>query len=942
MTGKADKRLFLLDAMALIYRAYHAFGAMRKSRGVGMVNSKGVETSAMLGFTNTLFDLIQRDEPTHIAVVFDTFAPTQRAEAYDFYKANRDETPADIVKAIPYIKEIVRGFRIPVLELDGYEADDIIGTLAKQAEQDSYETYMVTPDKDFGQLVTDKIFIYKPPYQGKGGWEKIGPKEVIEKWDIDHQLQVIDILGLMGDAVDNIPGVPGVGAKTAAKLLKEFGSVEQLLEQVDQVKGKLQDKIRDNAEQARISKELATIDTAVPIEIDEETLIMEEPDREKLAELFNELEFRTLGKRILGDGFVVAQAEEGQMDLFGQAMPATPAPTADTDLPNPGSEVKTIDNTKHTYTLIEEDDAIREVVKTLQQATSFCFDTETTGLDPLTAELIGVALSSEPHKGYYIPMPADEAAAKERVALLQPLFAGERPLKVAQNIKYDLLVLQRYGLTIQGPLFDTMIAHYLMEPDLRHNMDFMAETYLGYHPVSIETLIGKKGKNQGNMRDVELEKVKEYAVEDADITLQLQQLFAPNLEKAAVDKLFDTVEMPLVPVLARMEREGVRIDKAFLTDFSSELATELTTLEEQIYAAAGTTFNIGSPKQLGDVLFKKLEIPYKGKKTKTGQYSTNEDVLSKIADEHAIAALVLEYREVGKLKSTYVDALPSLILPETGRVHTTYNQAVANTGRLSSQNPNLQNIPIRTERGRRVRKAFIPREPGYVLMAADYSQVELRIIAALSQDENMLNAFRNKEDIHTATAAKIFGVAADAVDRNMRSQAKAVNFGIAYGQTAFGLSQTLNISRTEAKEIIEAYFAQFPGIKQHIDDSIAFAQEHGYAKTLLGRKRQLKDINASNNTVRGFAERNAINMPIQGTAADMIKVAMVNIDREMQARQYQSKMIMQVHDELVFDVYEPELAELRAMVIDKMQHAIEIDVPIEVEVGVGPDWLAAH
>ena len=937
MSEGNDKRLFLLDAMALIYRAYHAFGAMRKKRGVGMVNSKGVETSAMLGFTNTLFDLIQRDEPTHIAVVFDTFAPTQRSEAYDFYKANRDETPADIIKSIPYIKDIVKGFRIPVLELDGYEADDIIGTLARRAEKDSYTTYMVTPDKDFGQLVTDKIFIYKPPYQGKGGWEKIGPKEVIEKWDIEHQDQVIDVLGLMGDAVDNIPGVPGVGAKTAAKLLKQFGSIENLLEKVDQVKGKLQEKIRDNAEQARISKELATIDVEVPIDVDEEELIMEEPDREKLAELFNELEFRTLGKRILGDNFVVTQSEEGQMDLFGQS-----SGEGKVELPDLSGEAKTIENTDHDYKLVEGEAAVSKLVKELTKQQVVCFDTETTGLDPLTAELIGVAISHDKHKGYYIPVSADRKEAEKQVQWLQPLFDSDTITKVAQNIKYDMLVLQRYGLHVKGPLFDTMIAHYLLEPDLRHNMDFMSETYLGYHPVSIESLIGKKGKQQGSMRDVDLDKVKEYAAEDADITLQLHDIFAPQLGVAEVEDLFTKVEMPLVPVLAKMEYEGVRIDKQFLNDYSKQLEKELGELEEKIYEEAGTQFNIGSPKQLGDVLFKKMEIPYKGKKTKTGQYSTNEEVLSKIAPEHAIAQLVLDYREIGKLKSTYVDALPSLILEETGRVHTTYNQAVANTGRLSSQNPNLQNIPIRTERGRKVRQAFIPRGEEYTLMAADYSQIELRIIAALSQDENMMTAFRNQEDIHTATAAKVFGVKPEEVDRNMRSQAKAVNFGIAYGQTAFGLGQTLNISRTEAKKIIDAYFEQFPGIKRHIDDSIAFAQQHGYAKTLLGRKRQLKDINASNNTVRGFAERNAINMPIQGTAADMIKVAMIDIDREMQKKNYQSKMIMQVHDELVFDVYKPELEALQALVIDKMKNAVPLEVPIEVEVGTGEHWLAAH
>lgn len=936
MGATADKRLFLLDAMALIYRAYHAFGAMRKKRGVGMVNSKGVETSAMLGFTNTLFDLIQRDEPTHIAVVFDTFAPTQRAENYDFYKANREETPADIVKAIPYIKDIVNGFRIPVLELDGYEADDIIGTLAKKAEKDGYDVYMVTPDKDFGQLVSDHIFIYKPPYQGKGGWEKLGPQEVKEKWDIASVEQVIDVLGLMGDAVDNIPGVPGVGQKTAAKLLKQFGSIEQLLDNVEEVKGKLQDKIRDNAEQARISKELATIDVAVPIDIDEEKLIMEEPDREVLAEIFNELEFRTLGKRILGDNFVVTQTEEGQMDLFTSNDKTPPA-----EAPASG-EANTIDNTKHAYQLVEGEKEIKALVDTLRKEKTICFDTETTGLNPLRAALIGVAMSNAPHRGYYIPVPEGEETARQITALLKPLLEDEQVLKVAQNIKYDMLVLKRYDVAVKAPTFDTMLAHYLMEPDLRHGMDFLAETYLGYHPVSIEKLIGKKGKQQGNMRDVALDEVKEYAAEDADITLQLYKLFAPKLKEADVEQLFEEVEMPLVPVLARMEYEGVRIDKQFLTNYSKVLAEELEALEQQIFEEAGTKFNIGSPKQLGDVLFKKMEIPYKGKKTKTGQYSTNEDVLSKIAPDHQIARLVLDYREIGKLKSTYVDALPSLINEQTGRVHTTYNQAVANTGRLSSQNPNLQNIPIRTEKGRKVRQAFVPRDQEYVLMAADYSQIELRIIAALSGDEKMLEAFEKQQDIHTATASRVFGVPADQVDRNLRSQAKAVNFGIAYGQTAYGLSQNLNISRTEAQEIIDAYFKEFPGIKKYMDDSIEFARKHGYAQTLLGRKRQLKDINASNNTVRGFAERNAINMPIQGTAADMIKVAMINIDREMQRKQYRSRMIMQVHDELVFDVYKPEEAELKAMVVEKMRSAIKLEAPIEVEVGVGNNWLEAH
>ncbi len=934
MTVQNDKRLFLLDAMALIYRAYYAFAQMRKQRGVGMVNSKGLETSAIYGFTNTLLDLIQRDEPTHIAVVFDTFAPTQRAEAFDFYKAQRAETPDDIVRSIPYIKDIIRGFRIPVLELDGFEADDIIGTLAKHAEKDGYEVYMVTPDKDFGQLVSDKVFIYKPPYQGKGGWEKIGQEAVLERWGIERIEQVIDMLGLMGDAVDNIPGIPGVGEVTAAKLLKQFGSIDNLLDNTDQLQGKLKEKVETNRDLALISKQLATIHTDVPVPFDEEDLIMEEPDKEKLSALFNELEFRTLGKRIMGEEYVVTVApEQGQMSLFGnEETPATQ---------NPGGG-HNIDNTKHTYTLLTTLQEVEKLVQEWVNIEEYCFDTETTHLDPLQAELVGIALSKESHTGVYIALPDHREEVLKFLDALAPLFNNKAICKIGQNLKYDIRVLAQYGVSVQPPLFDTMLAHYLYEPDLRHGMDYMAETYLGYHPVSIEELIGKKGKGQKSMRDVPVEQVKEYAAEDADITIQLKQLLGPKLAENDLEPLFNDIEMPLMPVLAAMEDEGIRLDTQFLQEFSKELAADQLQVQDTIYGLAGMPFNIDSPKQLGELLFDHLKIPYSGKKTKTGQYSTGEDILSKLAADYPIAASVLEYREIGKLKSTYVDALPQLVLPATGRVHTTYNQAVANTGRLSSTNPNLQNIPIRTERGQRVRKAFIPRDDEHVLLSADYSQIELRIIAALSQDEGMISAFRNKEDIHTATAARVFGVQPAEVDRAMRSKAKAVNFGIAYGQTAFGLSQQLNISRTEAKEIIDTYFAQFPGIQRYMDDSIRFAQQHGYARTLLGRRRQLADINAGNPTVRGFAERNAINMPIQGTAADMIKIAMVRIHRAMQQENMQSKMILQVHDELVFDAHRKEVDALRALVIREMEGALQLDVPIVVETGVGSNWLEAH
>lgn len=940
MAEQNDKRLFLLDAMALIYRAYYAFAYMRKTKGVGMMNSKGLETSAIFGFTNTLLELINKEAPTHIAVVFDTMAPTQRATDFDFYKANREEIPEDIARSLPYIKEIVKGFNIPVVELDGYEADDIIGTLAKRAEEDSYEVYMVTPDKDFGQLVSDKVFIYKPPYQGKGGFEKIGVTEVTEKWGIERVDQVIDILGLMGDAVDNIPGVPGVGEKTAAKLLAEFDNVENLLENTDQIKGKLREKIEEFEEQARISKQLATIITDVPIDVTEEELVMEEPDRQALAALFNELEFRTLGKRILGEDFTVTvEPTEGQMSLFNEgSSESTVAPPQQVD----ATEAMTVENTSHQYKTIQGEKALKDFATQLAKQKTFAFDTETTGLDPLLAELVGLSFSWKTGSGYFIPTPEDQKETQQIVDLLKPALEDPKILKVAQNGKYDALVLLKYGVRVSSPMFDTMVAHYLLEPDLRHNMDYLAETYLGYHPVSIEMLIGKKGKKQGSMRDVPVDKITEYAAEDADITWQLYEKFDPALGEQSVKKLFKDVEMPLVDVLVDVESAGVRLDVDFLNNYSKELAKDQGELRDSIYKMAGTEFNLESPKQLGQVLFELMKIPYKGKKTKTGQYSTNEDVLSRLADEYEIAKKILDYREIGKLKSTYVDVLPSLVNEKTGRLHTTYNQTVANTGRLSSQGPNLQNIPIRSERGRRVRKAFIPRDDQHVLLSADYSQVELRIIASLSGDANMIESFKKGEDIHTATAARVFGVKPEEVDRNMRSKAKAVNFGIAYGQTAFGLAQTLNISRTEAKEIIDHYFEQFPGIRKYMDEAVQFAKEHGYAKTLLNRRRFLKDINSGNQTVRGFAERNAINMPIQGTAADIIKIAMVKIHEVMQKKKFQAAMILQVHDELVFDVPKKELDDLTGLVVEHMQNAMKLEVPLLVETGSGKNWLEAH
>ena len=927
----SDKKLFLLDAYALIFRAYYAF--IRTPR----ITSYGLNTSAIFGFTNTLLDVIQNQKPTHIAVVFDHKSQTLRAQEHSFYKANRDETPEDIKLSEPYIREIIRAFRIPILEAEGYEADDVIGTLAHQAEDHGFETFMMTPDKDFGQLVTEKTKMYRPGRSGKKA-EIWGPAEVCEKFGLDNVAQVVDYLGLMGDSVDNIPGVPGVGPKTASNLLKEYGSMENLYEHTDEIKGKLREKIEDNKEQAFISKKLAKILTDAPVPFDVEDLVLEEPNKDEIKELFNKLEFRTMFRRVLGEDPQMI-ANGGQQSLFGD-MPtsgstATPAPVETTQILN-------IENVDHDYKAVENEAERAKLLSELLEQKVVCFDTETTSLDTLDAEILGCAFSWEKSKGFYLVFPRDQEEAKSVLQEFQPFFSNSGIEKVLQNAKYDIEVLWNYDIEIEGPIFDTMLAHYLIEPDQRHNMDFLSEKYLNYQPVSITSLIGKKGKNQLSFETVPVDKATEYAVEDADITLQLKEKLEPQLMEHEVRKVLDEVETPLIPVLARMEREGVRVDADFLDTYSEELEGIAVALEKEIYEAAGVQFNIASPRQLGEVLFDKLHLDPKAKKTRTGQYKTDEETLQKLADKHEIPAKVLEFREVRKLKSTYVDAIPQLIHPRTGRVHTSFAQAVAATGRLSSNNPNLQNIPIRTERGRRIRKAFVPRDDDHTLVAIDYSQIELRIIASVSGDEGMIEAFRNGLDIHTATAARVFGVDLDAVDKEMRRRAKTVNFGIIYGISAFGLSQRIGISRTEAKEIIDSYFEQFPGIKSYMDKTIESCRETGYVKTLVGRKRFIRDINSQNRTVVGFAERNAINAPIQGSAADMIKLAMIKVDEKMHELNMRSKMILQVHDELLFDTHNSELDQLKAVVVPLMENAMPLEVPVIVEVGEGANWLEAH
>lgn len=941
-----DKRVFLLDAFALIFRAYYAL--IRSPR----ISSTGKNTNAQFGFTNALVELINKQKPSHLAVCFDTKSPTERHIDFADYKANRQETPEDILAAVPDIKAIIRGFNIPIIEMDGFEADDIIGTLSKQAEAAGYEVMMVTPDKDYGQLVSDKIKIYKPSYQGNGV-EILGPEEVCAKWNIKNVDQVIDMLGMMGDAVDNIPGIPGVGEKTAAKLLAEFETLENVLANADHIKGAMGEKVRNGKELAVLSKKLATILTNVPVSFHEEDFRLKEWNKEALRDVFTDLEFRTLGKRLLGEDIPSAvptviekEIPRGvQTDLFGNIIePAVTEKTLATEEVHVSAD-RNIQNTPHDYRLVDSDEKINELINLLSKHDEICFDTETTDVDANRAELVGLAFSVQTGAGWYVPCPNDTNACKELIHRFKPLFENPAKSWVGQNIKYDLLILKWMGVDIRGPIFDTMLAHYVIEPDGKHGMDSMSEKYLGYEPIHIEELIGKKGKSQGSMRDVESEKLKEYAGEDADITLQLKEKFLPLLKQKEVDAVFEKVENPLVKVLADMEYEGIRVDVEFLNEYSKELERDAKAAEERVYKEAGVRFNLGSPKQLGEVLFDKLKLDPSAKKTKTGQYQTGEDVLLKLAAKgHDIVDSILTFRELTKLKSTYVDALPALINPKTGRVHTTYGQAVAVTGRLASNNPNLQNIPVRTDRGREIRKAFIPRSEEYVLVSADYSQIELRIVAAISGDPNMCAAFRSGTDIHTATAAKVYNITEDAVTKEMRYKAKSVNFGIIYGQGAFGLADNLGISRTEAKEIIDNYKKQFSGIQRYMDDTIAFAKQHGYVQTLMGRKRWLKDIASSNFTVRGFAERNAINSPIQGTAADMIKLAMQKVHAEMKKANMKSRMILQVHDELVFDAHREELAELRPLILSCMQSALPLpnEVPVIAECGEGKNWLEAH
>ncbi len=945
-----DKRLFLVDAFALIFRAYYAL--IRNPR----ITSRGKNTNAQFGFTNALIDLLNKQKPTHMAVCFDTAAPTERHTDFADYKANRQEAPEDLLESIPDIRKIIEGLNIPIIETDGFEADDVIGTLAKQAEKAGYDVYMVTPDKDYGQLVSDHIKIFKPPYQG-GEFEIIGPKEVCEKWNITSVAQVIDMLAMMGDAVDNIPGIPGVGEKTAAKLLAEYHTLENVLANADQLKGALGEKVRQGKDLAVMSKKLATIITAVPVEFHEENFSVKAMNKEVLREIFTELEFRTMGKRILGEDIpVVGPAEKPvtvQGDLFGgvpQEVGVNTNKDSDPIVPaedNNESALpvdKNIHNTPHHYELVDSEEKIDALIKSLQLEKEVCFDTETTGLDANAAELVGLSFAVRPGAAYYVPCPPDRATTTALLARFNILFDHASIKWIGQNIKFDLLILKNYGIEISGEVFDTMLAHYVIEPEGKRSMDLMSAKYLGYEPIHIEELIGKKGKNQGNMRDVDVEKVKEYAGEDADITLQLKHILEPQIKEKNVEKVFNEVENPLVKVLMDMEYEGVKVDVDFLKEYSKELDREAKIAEESVYRIAGVRFNLASPKQLGEVLFEKLKLDPKAKKTKTGQYATGEDVLIKLSHQFPIVTDILAFRELTKLKSTYVDALPELINPKTSRVHTTYGQAVAVTGRLASNNPNLQNIPVRSDRGKEIRKAFIARDKNHVLISADYSQIELRIVAAISGDPNMCEAFRLGKDIHTATAAKVYGVKEEEVTKEMRYKAKSVNFGIIYGQGAFGLADNLGISRTEAKTIIDNYKKEFAGITAYMDSTINFAREKGYVETLMGRKRWLRDINSSNFTVRGFAERNAINSPIQGTAADMIKLAMIKVHKAIRQEGFKSKMILQVHDELIFDVVRSEADSLKSLILENMQSALQLphQVPVIAEAGIGENWLEAH
>ncbi|MDX9941077.1 MAG: DNA polymerase I [Bacteroidales bacterium] len=931
----SPKKLFLLDAMALIYRAYYAFSKNPR------INSKGMNTSAVLGFANTLTEVLKKENPTHIAVAFDSKAPTVRHAEFAAYKAQRLEVPEDIIASLPFIRQLVEGFNIPVITLDGYEADDIIGTLAKKAEQEGFLVYMMTPDKDFGQLVSENIYMYKPARMGNGA-EIWGPREVCEKYGIERPEQVIDLLGLWGDASDNIPGVPGIGEKKAKNLIREFDSVENLLKNLDQVKEKRsKESLQEYAEQALLSKKLATIILDVPVAFDVEALRVKDPNPKALLPLFEELEFRTYAKRLFSDTELIpeekarqAVAQTGQMDLFGGTGLFDDEASTEEKLENLMKEKD--------YRLLKEGKPLDDLLEQIRKEKHFCFDTETTGLDIIEAQLTGIAFCLKPGHALYLPFPEDQDKARVLAGKLKAVFEDQGIEKTGQNLKFDIAVLHNYNILTQGKLFDTMLAHYLLQPDMRHNMDLLAQSYLNYTPVNIEALIGPKGKGQLNMREVPIEKVTAYACEDADITLRLRKVFEPMLNEHQLLELFHTVETPLIPVLAEMERHGVSINEKALADYSKVLEKRITEVEQEIYELAGVRFNIGSPKQLGEILFVRLKVSETAKKTKTKQYSTSEDVLSKLADKHPIIRKILDYRSLTKLKSTYVDTLPKLINPKTGRIHTSYNQAVAATGRLSSNNPNLQNIPIRTEEGRLIREAFVPVNKEYTLLAADYSQIELRIIASLSKDEAMMEAFHKNLDIHTATAARVYELEINEVTREMRRNAKTVNFGIIYGISAFGLADRLNIPRQEAAQIIDQYFEKYPGIKRYMNETIEFAQTHEYVATIMGRRRYIKDINSGNAMQRGFAERNAINAPVQGSAADMIKLAMIDIQHEMKEKKMKSRMLMQVHDELVFEVHLDEVDAMKALVESGMKNAMKLEVPVVVEMNTGRNWLEAH
>lgn len=933
------KKLYLFDSFALIFRAYFAL------QKAPLINSKGFNVSAIQGFLNTIWEIKTKYNPTHYAIVFDAAAQTDRQAEHDFYKANRQETPDDIVASIPYIKEIIKAMNMPVVEIAGYEADDLIGTLAVKAAKENVECYIVSPDKDLGQVVGENIYIHKPPFMGKPA-EVLGIAEMNKKWEIKHPKEIIDILGLWGDAVDNIPGVKGIGEKGAKMLIRQFGSIENIYENIDEVKGAVKDKLIEHKEMALISKKLATIITDAPIEWNEDDYALKEFNKEKLAEIFADLEFRTLGKKIIGDDYSMNDAAAKKQTAASNSGQASLFDTETSDNSNGTQQSmafgKNIHNTEHRYILVDTQEQIDDLINTLSASEKICFDTETTSVDANNCELVGMSFSIKEKEAWYVPVSANQEEAKKLVHQFKPLFENEQIIKIGQNIKFDQLVLKWYDVEVKGVFFDTMLAHYLIDADTKHNMNVLAENYLGYTPVSIEELIGKKGPKQGTMRDVPLEKIKEYAAEDADVTLQLHDVFKKQIDNTHLHKLFYNVETPLVSVLTDMEYEGVRIDMDFLKEYSNEIGADIVRLKDEIIEGCGAQFNIDSPKQLGEILFDKMGIKYPGKKTKTGQYSTDEETLQKIIHEHPIAEKLLDYREFTKLKSTYVDALPNLLNPKTNRVHTTFNQATAATGRLSSVNPNLQNIPIRTERGRKIRKAFIPKDDEHTLLSADYSQIELRIVASISEDANMIEAFSKNLDIHAATAANVFNVSLEEVTSEMRRQAKMVNFGIIYGISAFGLAQRLGIPRTEAGNLIEQYFEKYSGIKNYMDNTIKVAREKGYVETLLQRRRYLRDINAGNWTVRGFAERNAINAPIQGTAADMIKVAMINIHNRIKKQALKSRMILQVHDELLFDVYLPEKEEIQQIVIREMQNALPLRVPVEVSAGFGSNWLEAH